>query len=240
MPYPNFAANSCDGGQSITTAEGDFCLCNTTLNETVAYSELPTRAQVLNLQVGAWDPSMFDENEYTLVGPELSGSEDVTVYKRLNEADYSTETVFRVVKDDFTGDFIFLKNIVSQVIVCDGAFSFRNSPSYYDIAEAELVNAYHETEAYLDYVHNHPNTPPFVCKLLLKHFGYSNPSLSHVLSCSTAFKLGYHRFTNPSDASDTLTFGVAGQRGNLNAIVASMVLHDDALAAVVDLDPTGK
>ena len=221
-----------------TTDEGNFCLCSTTLTETAAYFGLPTRAQVLDLQVGAWDPNIFDENEYTVVGAESSDPEDVTVYKRLNEADYSTETIFRVVKDDFTGDYIYLKNILSQVTVCNGAFSFRTPPTFYDIADPELVSGYHETDTYIDHVINHPNTPPFVCKRLLKHFGYSNASPQHVLDCSTAFKLGYHTFTNPSDNTDTLTFGVAGQRGNLAAIAAAMVLSNDALSPAVDLDPT--
>ena len=237
LAYPSVVDNGCDGG---IVYQDNFCLCNTTVEETAAYSAKPTRAQVLTLKVGAFDPlAMFDADVYTLVGTELSGQDDVTVYKKSSDtADYSTDTIFRVFKDDSSGDYIFLKNIVSIVKVCNqDLFSFRNGPTFYNIANPELYNAYHETEAYIDHVYNHPNTPPFVCKNLLKQFGYSNPSpKEQVLLCSNAFKSGIHTYTK--DGGD-LTFGVAGERGNLAAVVASIVLSDVALSPTADLDVSG-
>ena len=224
LDHPHFAENECDGG----TIQGEFCLCDTTLEETVAHSSLPNRDEVLQLKVGAFDPTMYEYN--TLV--ESSDPADVSVYTKEN--DYSIDTVFRIVHNS---KHVFFKNMISVVEVCNGLFKFRNSPTFYDIADPQLISAYQETEAYIDYVHNHASAPPFVCSSLLKHFGYSNPSPNHVLACSNAFKAGTFNFANPEDANDAVPFGVAGQRGNLAAVAASIVLHDDALSAALDLDP---
>jgi hypothetical protein len=170
----------------------------------------------------------------------IESNDDVTAYKVTSAAvDYTTSTVFRVV-EEYTGNYLYFKNVQSVVKVCTGnRFSFRNSPTFYDIANPELISAYQETEAYIDYVHKHANTPPFVCTSLLKLFGYSNPTPPHVLDCSTAFKTGTFTFTNPDDASDSITFGVAGERGNLKAVASSIVLSSDALSPSTDLDPGG-
>ena len=236
LAYPSVVDNGCDGG---IVYENDFCLCDSTVQEDTAFTTKPTRAEVLTLKVGAHDPAMFDAGVYTLVGSELSGTDDVTVYKKSSEADYSPDTIFRVFKDDSSGDYIFLKNIVSIVKVCNqDLFSFRNSPTFYNIANPELVNAYQETDAYIDHVYNHPNTPPFVCMKLLKQFGYSNPSpKEQVLVCSNAFKSGIHTYTKAG--GEVMTFGVAGERGNLAAVVASIVLSDVALSPTADLDVSG-
>lgn len=136
------------------------------------------------------------------------------------------------------GLLLYLRGLTADSLAfLSRQFGFRNSPTFYDIADPELVSAYQETEAYIDYVHNHASAPPFVCTSLLKHFGYSNPSPRHTLACSEAFKSGVFSFTNPEDTNDSVSFGVAGQRGNLAAVAASIVLSDDALTATADVDP---
>ena len=231
-PYPSVKENSCGDGEVY---DNDFCLCDTVVTETAPYSALPTRDEVLKLTIGAYDPAIFAD--YIVVGSETTDPDGVTVYKKdlPMVADYTTETIFRV-KDEFSNEYIFLKNIHSEVSVC-GSFKFRNSPTFYDIAEPELVSGYQEVEAYIDHVHNHPNTPPFVCKSLLKHFGFSNPSPNHVSCCSSAFKSGQHTWINPDDDTDILTFGTLGERGNLAATTAAIVLCDDFLSPEADLDP---
>ena len=237
--YPSAVENSCqsNGGEVL---DDDYCLCDTTLTETVAYTVRPTRDQVLELKVGAFDISMYDTDDYTMVaGTESTTLENVTVFKPSSQAnDYSTDTIFRIVKDEYNlNKFIYLKNIKTEVFVCDGNFSFPNPPTFYDIASPELHQAYREIDAYIDHVHDHPNTPPFACKSLMKQFGFSNPNPDHVLSCSQAFKSGLHTYVNPSDNSDTLEFGTLGERGNLGAVVASIFLADDVLSPTADLDP---
>ena len=233
MEYPHVADNTCDGGTVLES----FCLCNTTLEETATFTLLPSRTDILNtLNVGAFDPAMFTNGEYTLLNDSTA---DVKAYKYTGMDDYSTNTIFRVAKDEYSGDFLYLKNIHSVVRVCEGTFSFRNSPTFYDVVDPELISAYHETDAYLDHVHGHASAPPFVCKSLLKHFGYNNASPQQVLTCSNAFKSGVFTFTNPDNGADSLSYGEAGQRGNLAAVAASIILSSDALTPTADLDPTG-
>ena len=231
-PYPT-VSESCGDGVVYDT---DYCLCDTSVTETMPYDALPTRAEVLELTIGAFDPSMFTGDEaYTLVGNEVP--DGVTVYKKNGMDDYTTETVFRV-KDEFSNEYIYLKNIMSVVMAC-GSFHFRNSPTFFDIVDPELVSAYQETDAYIDHVHNHPNTPPSVCLMLHKHYGYSNPTQNQVLGCSEAFKTGVYTWTNPDDDSEELVFGSLGERGNLKAVAASIVLSNEALSVEADLDPNG-
>ena len=120
-PYPT-VAESCGDGEVYDT---DYCLCDTVVTDTMPYDALPTRAEVLELRVGAFDPSMFTGNEaYTLVGDEVTEPDGVTVYKKNGMDDYTTETIFRI-KDEFSNEYIYLKNIMSIVTAC-GTFHFRN------------------------------------------------------------------------------------------------------------------
>ncbi len=170
LEYPSVTENSCDGG----SVDGEYCVCNATLEETAVFTTLPTRQEVLvKLQVGAFDPSIYENDDYTVV-TETNESNGVSVYSK-GSIDYSSETIFRI-KDEYGNGFAFYKNIRSIVTVCDGNFSFRNSPTFYDIVNPELISAYQELDAYMDHVFNHDSAPPFTCKAVLKHFGFSNPS----------------------------------------------------------------
>eukprot|EP00956_Cyclotella_meneghiniana_P035458 scaffold115176_cov24-Cyclotella_meneghiniana.AAC.2 len=232
LEYPHVTDNTCDGG----TLSGDYCVCDTTLTTSAVFDSLPTRDRVLsNLFIGAFDPTVMNPDDYTAI-VETTADDGVSVYKKVGESDYSVDTIFRI-KEEYNNDYIFLKNALSIVSVCDGTFFFRNSPTFYDIVDPQLESAYQETLAYLDHVDNYSNTPPFVCKTLMKHLGYSNPSPDHVMGCSTAYKSGIFTWSNPSDSSDTVTFG-SGKRGDLRAVSASILLGRDALSATLDSDPT--
>eukprot|EP00804_Cyclotella_cryptica_P004534 CCRYP_006892-RA/>CCRYP_006892-RA protein AED:0.17 eAED:0.17 QI:494/0.84/0.6/1/0.94/0.9/20/0/2106 len=232
LEYPQVTDNGCDGG----TISGDFCVCSTSVTTHAAFDSTPTKETILSdLFVGAFDPVMFEENEYTAL-IETDSVDGVSVYKKAGYSDYSEHTIFRI-KDDSSDNYIFLKNVHSKVVVCNGTFFFRNSPTFYDIADPQLVSAYHEIDAYLDYVDRHDSTPPFVCKTLSKHFGHSNPSPQHVLGCSNAYKNGVFTWTNPVDSADTILFG-SGKRGDLMAVSASILLSNDALSATLDSDPS--
>lgn len=231
LEYPHTTENSCDGG----TISGTFCMCDTTVVNAAMFSALPTRDEVLSsLFVGAFDPAVMDETYSLLV--ETATDEGVAVYKQSDLADYSEHTIFRV-KDEHSNGYIFLKNVKSVVSVCNGAFFFRNSPTFYDIVDPQLISAYREVDAYLDYLDRHSNTPPFVCLNMLKHFGYSNPSTDHVFGCSSAYKTGKFTWINPLNSSDTISYG-SGERGDLKAVAASILLSRDALSATLDSDPT--
>jgi hypothetical protein len=231
--YPHVTDNVCDGGE----VTGEFCICDVNVNTKAVFDSLPTRAAVLtDLFIGAFDPTvMFEADEYTIL-IETDADDGVSVYKKSDQGDYSQHTIFRV-KGGYHNDYIFLTNVQSTVSVCKGKFFFRNAPTFYDIVDPQVISAYQEVEAYLDYVDGHVNTPPFVCISLLKHFGCSNPSPQQVLDCSNAYKSGKFTWYNPTDSSDTILFGT-GVRGDLQAVSASIVLSNDALSATLDSDPT--
>ena len=232
LDFPHGSENACDGGTIETDGS---CLCTTNIVGDRVFSSLPTREQVLStLHIGAFDPSMFDNGVYSAV-VESNAADGVSVFKRTSGIDYDIDTIFKV--QDQYNVAVFLKNVQSIVKVCDGAYSFRNSPTFYDLVNPELISAYQEMEAYLSHVHNHSNTPPFVCKALLRHFGFSNPSPLHVFTCSTAFKSGVFSWTNPYNTSETILYG-SGERGDLKAVAASILMHDDSISPTLDADPT--
>jgi hypothetical protein len=232
LEYPHVTDNACDGGR----LSGEFCICNMTVTTSAVFDVLPSKENVsFGLFVGAFDPTVMYESEYTAL-VETTEDDGVSVYKKSGEADYSEHTIFRI-KDNYSSGHVFLKNVKSTVSVCDGAFYFRNSPTFFDVTDPQLYSAYHEVDAYLDYVDRHSNAPPFVCKSLMKHFGFSNPSPHHVSGCSQAYKSGVYMWTNPSNSSDNVSFG-GGKRGDLRAISASILLGNDSLSATLDSDPT--
>jgi hypothetical protein len=231
LEYPHVTDNACDGG----TISGEFCVCDTTVTTSTVFKALPSRDSVLSdLFIGAFDPTVMYDEYIVLV--ESTADDGVSVYKKSSSDDYTEDTIFRI-KDTYTGKYSFYKNTDSTVSVCNGSFFFRNPPTFYDVVDPQLVSAYHEVDAYLDYVDRHKNTPPFVCMSLSKHFGYSNPSPQHVLGCSNAYISGVFSWINPNNASDIISFGT-GERGDLRAVSASILLNSDALSATLDSDPS--
>ena len=83
----------------------------------------------------------------------------------------------------------------------------------------------------LDHLFNHTNTPPFVARQLIQRFTGSNPSPTYINDIAQVFKSG--QFTAGSS-----TFGSAGDRGNLEAVAAAILLHPEARTAALKLDAT--
>lgn len=230
LPYPHVSDNQCDGGE----IRDEYCFCSTTLQEEIVFSAFPASKEVVlsQLKVGHFDPDMLEG--YTTLA---ASTPEITVYKKDDEADYSIDTIFRVV-NVYTGGFLYLKNVRSKVSVCNDAFSFRTPVSFYNLNNPTILDAEYELEAYLDHVNNHDSAPPFTCTSLMKHFDYPNASPPHVAGCSEAFKSGRYEFRNPENPSQTVSFG-DGERGNLNAVLASIVLSPEATSPTVTLDPAG-
>jgi uncharacterized protein (DUF1800 family) len=106
--------------------------------------------------------------------------------------------------------------------------------AYHDTAARTLLAgvalpAGHKTDAALERVLDslmaHPNMPPFIGKRLIQHLVSSNPSPAYVTRVATAFATG-------SYSSGGRTFG-AGQRGDLAAAVAAVLLDAEARGDVV-------
>ena len=224
LPYPHKSNNSCDGG----VIDDEFCYCSTTVQESVVFSSLPTKTQVLDeLHIGAFDPTEI--GGYTL----KEESDDVQVYT--TGGTYALDTIFRV-ENEYTGGFFYLKNMRSVVSVCNGAYQFRSPPTFWNMVNPDLVSATQEMEAYLQAVLNHDSAAPFTCKSLIQLYGSSNPSPKHVWSCAQAFKSGTFLFSDPEVAGRTLSFG-SGEPSDLHAILAAIVLSPESYSPAVVMDP---
>ena len=73
-------------------------------------------------------------------------------------------------------------------------------------------------------------------RILIQHFGTSNPSPRYIKSVATAFKDGLYNWSDGSPSS-TISYG-DGKWGNLAAVVAAIVLDREATSVVLDDDPT--
>ncbi|MEO1474611.1 MAG: DUF1800 family protein, partial [Pseudomonadota bacterium] len=81
----------------------------------------------------------------------------------------------------------------------------------------------------LDALFNHPNVPPFVSRQLIQRFTSSNPPAAYVERVATAFANG--SFT----ADDGRSFGT-GQRGDLSATIAAILLDEYVLSGAAASD----
>ena len=72
----------------------------------------------------------------------------------------------------------------------------------------------------IDHIFNHPNVGPFLARQLIQRFTASNPEPAYIARVATAFNEG--RFVS----ADGVSFG-EGQRGDLLATIAAVLLDDD-------------
>ncbi len=82
----------------------------------------------------------------------------------------------------------------------------------------------------LDVLFNHQNTAPFISRQLIQRMVTSNPSSAYVNRVATAFRTG--SFTMP----DGRVAG-GGGRGDMRAVVAAVLLDDEARNASFSTDP---
>jgi uncharacterized protein (DUF1800 family) len=101
--------------------------------------------------------------------------------------------------------------------------------AYHDMAAKTILGAtlnagqstQQDLKGALDTIFLHPNLPPFVARRMIQHLVTSNPSPLYVTNVANAFKNG--TFT-----SKGVTFGVAGDRGNMQALIAAVLLDPEA------------
>ena len=136
--YPSLN-NTCGNGACTITSD-DSCLCNVTLSETPVFESVPSRAEVLSLKIGAFDPATFSDSDvsYSL----LESSDDVEVFVS-SEAGIvgDTSTIFKVV--DEYGDAAFFKNMISTITL-GNLYDIRNPPSFMNLAKIEQRDAEYE------------------------------------------------------------------------------------------------
>jgi len=85
----------------------------------------------------------------------------------------------------------------------------------------------------LDHIFEHPNVAPFVSRQLIQRFTTSHPDPAYVERVATAFENG--RFTAPNDT----VFGT-GQRGDMQATIAAILLDQTVLPRAAKTNETGK
>ncbi|NNE42182.1 MAG: DUF1800 domain-containing protein [Marinicaulis sp.] len=82
----------------------------------------------------------------------------------------------------------------------------------------------------LDALFNHQNTPPFISRQLIQRLVTSNPSSAYVGRVATAFRTGSYTMPNGTVAG-------GGGRGDMRAVVAAILLDDEARNAANMSDP---
>mmetsp|Transcript_33582 Transcript_33582/g.88182 ORF Transcript_33582/g.88182 Transcript_33582/m.88182 type:complete len:1943 (+) Transcript_33582:766-6594(+) len=227
--YPR-AADSCSGECEV---RGTTCVCNISVVDSAVFSSdgtVPSRAAVLAaLTVGASDPDRFETGTYTRcsVAACTLAERSVVVYNpgSSNGLILSKDTIIGVAPAAGSTRWQFFQNVRSTVYTPGRSFSFRNPPVFHSRYEESIRDAEHETDAYFDFLMDHPNTAPFVSRLLIQRLTSSNPSPRYVEAVSNAFTSGrYGSFGN-------------GTRGDLGATFAAILLDREARSAVLDHDP---
>ena len=87
-----------------------------------------------------------------------------------------------------------------------------------------------DIEYVLDHLFNHDNTPPFISRFLIQRFTVSNPSPTYIYDIAQVFKSG-------SFNAGSYSFG-DGSRGNLEAVIAAILLHPEARTPSLKFDET--
>ena len=85
-------------------------------------------------------------------------------------------------------------------------------------------------EIALDVLFEHPNTPPFISKQLIQRLVTSNPSSAYVGRVADAFRTGSYTLPDGAVAGD-------GIRGDMSAVVAAVLLDDEARDTAMMDDP---
>ena len=81
-----------------------------------------------------------------------------------------------------------------------------------------------DIDGLLDHLFNHPNTPPFISRLLIQRFTVSNPSPNYIHDVAQAFVDGSYQGSG------------SGQRGDLGAVIRAILLHPEAREPALALD----
>ncbi len=217
--YPS-TANSCDGCLSM----GSECLCNVDVNESRVFTSMPSKQDVIStLKIGHAPPDSYPDGTFTFD----STVNGVSLYFMTGKNMYSKNSIFGV---EYRGKMWYFKNLQSTVQVSGTQYQFRNPPSFLNIAKPDTRDAIYESDAVLDHYFYHSNTAPFLATRLIKRFGISNPSYRYIKVVAEAFETGAY-------SSGDLTFG-DGNYGNLESMLAAIILDREARSVTIDADPT--
>jgi hypothetical protein len=223
--YPS-TANQC--GNGACTILGSECLCDIRVQNSRVFTSMPSVDDVLSrLAIGQFSPDTFSDGSFTLKLTENG----VSLYQMTGKSLYSKHTVFGV---EYRGKMTYFKNMESFVQINGDTggvtYEFRNPPTFLNVAKPGTRDAVYETEAVLDHYFYHPNTAPFLASRLIKRFGISNPSYRYIQTVATAFTTGMY-------TQSDIQFG-DGTYGNLESMIAAIILDREARSVTLDADPS--
>jgi uncharacterized protein (DUF1800 family)/uncharacterized protein (DUF1501 family) len=241
---------------SCEVTENNECLCQLTVEVTPVFSDtsmLPSLRAIENsLFIGAPLPASFASGMYSqCVSDVCTNDEGIVVYVTDVAVGqlWNTSTIIELPPRFPGGNTRRFFNKQSLVYVgekqagesaLESNYVFRNAPNFMPTVGENPNNhkfnnyrIYHdevalETEAVLDYLFEHNNTPSFVGRKLIQRFVTSNPSPRYVKAVADAFRSGTY-------AGSTGTF--SGKRGDLAATLAAILLDQEARSPVLALDP---
>jgi uncharacterized protein (DUF1800 family)/uncharacterized protein (DUF1501 family) len=221
----NFPHSGDNCSSSGCVKDGLTCLCTPSIATAAVFSDssaAPSLNQILSqLFIGAPPPDMFDSGTYTL---HASSTADVQVWQPASApvGSYTADTVFKVV---INSRQVYLANKVSTVTM--GAFSFRNPTVHVSPSQPVMAEVEFETDALIDHLAEHQNTPTFIARLLILRFTTSNPSPRYIRVAAEAFRTGVYNGT-----------AYSGKYGDLAACVAAILLDREARSNTLEADPT--
>jgi len=106
------------------------------------------------------------------------------------------------------------------------AFLFRNVPHFISFKNPSQQDVEAEIETLIMMLVKHKNTAPFVSKKLIQHLVTSNPSPRYISAVSTAFREGNYEGIG------------SGKYGDMSAVVAAILLDQEARVPVLDAAPS--
>eukprot|EP00804_Cyclotella_cryptica_P011127 CCRYP_019061-RA/>CCRYP_019061-RA protein AED:0.09 eAED:0.09 QI:216/1/1/1/0.83/0.69/13/1964/1704 len=228
--YPTVNSN-CGG---VCEVHENTCVCrNVNVETSAVFSDITTVDDLmLKLKIGATDPSRFDTGTYHLcTAPKCSMQSYKLYFRSVVTSDsmipnaFNAETIFEVTTQ--TGP-LFLSNTKSTVHI-GSSYSFRNPPMFNSPVDPTQRDGLYETDAILRQYVNHPNTAPFIATKLIKLLVSSNPSTRYLKSSADAFRTGLY-------VSADQSFG-SGRYGDMEALVAAIMLDREARSVTLDDDP---
>ena len=172
--YPN-TSNSCGGGGAcVIVYQG--CYCNVDIVENAVFNSLPSESAILSqLHIGAFDPELLDSHTKAV---DFGG---VEVWHK--SGSYDKDTIFC---GPNRGGKACLRNMKSTVEISGTTdYSYRNPPSFINIAQREPRDAIYETDAVLENYFYHDNVAPFLALRIIQRFGISNPSPRYIEAVAT-------------------------------------------------------
>jgi len=211
----------------------DGCICDVNIIDSALYYS--SVAQIVSVEsllssvfLGAVDADVYDAGVYTSLGNcGLDGVlDDVHVLSAssANCASLDVNTIFTVT-DQF-GVEHRRKNVQSTVEVISTSLAFRNPVHHISMLDRDERDIHYEVDALLEHIFYYKSHAPFLALRMIQRFGISNPSPGFIERVATAYKIGTHA-----------NFG-SGEYGDLEALLASILLDPESRSVTLDADPS--